>query len=146
MNLNHPELGIAVTRIALGAVLIAHSAWLKAVVFTLPVTAQYFVSIGLPGVLAYVVFAVEAVAGVALVIGYRSRIAALAVIPVLLGASFVHWTNGWLFTNAGGGWEYPALLAALAVAQAFLGDGAFAIGDRRRTFYGDRYERPDTAA
>jgi len=146
MNLQQPALGATITRIALGLVLIAHSVWLKAVVFTLPGTAQYFASIGLPAALAYVVFAAEALAGVALVLGFHSRLAALAVLPMLLGASWAHWANGWLFTNAGGGWEYPALLAALAVAQAYLGDGAYALGNVRSTNLAGRHKQARSAA
>ena len=48
--------------------------------------------------------------------------------PVLLGAAWVHSGNGWLFTNEGGGWEYPLFLTVAAFAQALLGDGAYALG------------------
>lgn len=143
---NLADYGATVTRIGLGLVLIAHSVYLKLVVFSLPGTAHFFSSIGLPAALAYIVFAIEAVAGAALVIGWQSRIAALAVVPVLLGATWAHASAGWLFTNSGGGWEYPALLSVLAVAQVFLGDGAFAFGNRRNLALGDRHERADSAA
>lgn len=147
MNSENPgAYGATVTRVALGIVLIAHSAYLKLAVFSLPGTAQYFASIGLPAALGYVVFAIEAVAGVALVIGWHSRIAAITVVPVLLGATWAHWSSGWLFTNSGGGWEYPALLSVLAIAQAFLGDGAFAFANRRNINDGGRHERADSAA
>ncbi len=128
MKTNSQAHGAFVTRVGLGLVLIAHSLYLKLVVFTLPGTAQFFASLGLPGAGAYVVFAVEAIAGVALVLGYRVQIAASAVVPVLLGAAWAHWSNGWLFTNNGGGWEYPVFLAVVAVAQVFLGAGSYAIG------------------
>jgi putative oxidoreductase len=143
---NLANYGATATRVSLGLVLIAHSVYLKLVVFSLPGTAQFFASIGLPAVLAYVVFVIEAVAGVALVIGWQSRLAALAVVPILLGATWAHWSAGWLFTNAGGGWEYPGVLSVLAIAQAFLGDGAFAFANRRTTIYGGRHERADTTA
>lgn len=116
-----------VLRVALGLMFVAHSVWLKLVVYTLPGTAQFFGSIGLPPALAYLVFAVEAVAGLALILGVRTRWASAAVVPVLLGATWVHSGNGWLFTNAGGGWEYPLFLTAAVVAQALLGDGAHAL-------------------
>jgi putative oxidoreductase len=48
-------------------------------------------------------------------------------VPVLIGATWAHAGNGWLFTNKGGGWEYPLFLAFAAVAQALLGGGAFAL-------------------
>lgn len=47
---------------------------------------------------------------------------------MLLGALvLVHGDKGWVFSNAGGGWEYPAFLIAASVAQWFLGDGAYAL-------------------
>jgi putative oxidoreductase len=51
----------------------------------------------------------------------------VALIPVLVGALLVHAPNGWLFTVANGGWEYPAFLIVAAVTVALGGDGAFAL-------------------
>jgi putative oxidoreductase len=130
--MNKYEHGALISRVALGLVLEAHSAWLKAVVFTLPGTAEYFRSIGLPGFGAYAVFAIEVLDGIALIVGYRVRFAAAAVVPVLLGATWAHAANGWLFTNNGGGWEYPLFLAASALAQVFLGAGSFALENHER--------------
>jgi putative oxidoreductase len=45
----------------------------------------------------------------------------------LLGATWAHVGNGWLFAAPGGGWEYPLYLFVLAIAQAMLGDGAYAL-------------------
>jgi putative oxidoreductase len=116
-----------ILRVSLGFVLIAHSLYLKLMIFTLPGTAQYFTSIGLPGMLAYIVFGIEAVAGIALVLGIRTRLFSALVIPVLIGAIWAHSGNGWLFTNEGGGWEYPLILTVLAIVQTGLGSGKFAI-------------------
>lgn len=106
---------------------IAHSWLLKLTVFTLPGTAKFFASIGLPAWFAYVVFAAEAVGGILLVLGVQARWVALALAPIVAGATWVHWGNGWLFTNANGGWEYPLYPTVLAVAQFMLGDGAYAL-------------------
>jgi putative oxidoreductase len=114
-------------RVSLGVMFIAHSLWLKLFVFTLPGTAQFFGSIGLPPALAYVVFALEAIGGVALVLGIATRAVALALVPVLLGATWAHAGNGWLFTSVNGGWEYPLFLTLATVVQALLGDGAWAL-------------------
>ena len=113
-------------RLALGVMFIAH-ALLKVFVFTLPGTVQFFESLGLPGVLAYVTIAVELVGGSMLILGIKTRWVAALLIPVLLGATWTHVPNGWLFTAANGGWEYPAFLSVAALAQALLGDGAFAL-------------------
>ncbi len=113
-------------RIALGAMFIAH-ALLKVFVFTLPGTVQFFESIGLPGMLAYVTIGAELVGGVLLILGIGTRWVAALLIPVLLGATWAHASNGWLFTAPNGGWEYPAFLTVAALAQALLGSGAFSL-------------------
>ena len=118
-------------RVSLGIMYIAHSLVLKWMTFTLAGTAQYFESIGLPGVLAYAVFWAELIGGVLLILGVQSRWVALALIPVLLGAAWVHSGNGWVFTAQGGGWEYPLYLIVLSVAQGLLGDGAYALKPSR---------------
>lgn len=120
------QLGIALLRVSLGVMWIAH-ALLKLLVFTLPGTAQFFASIGVPGFLAYPVFAAELLGGLALLLGVYARQAALALVPVMAVAAWVHLPNGWVHTSAGGGWEYPAFLIAASVALWLLGDGAAAI-------------------
>ena len=87
------QIGIAVLRVSLGVMWIAH-ALLKLFVFTLPGTAQYFVSIGFPGFLAYPVFAAELLGGIALLVGVYARQAALALVPVMAVAAWVHAPNG----------------------------------------------------
>jgi putative oxidoreductase len=113
-------------RLALGTMFIAH-ALLKYFVFTLPGTAQFFASLGLPGALGYVVFAVELVGCVLLILGVQTRAVALALVPVLLGATWVHAGNGWLFSAPNGGWEYPAFWTVTLVVQALVGAGAYAL-------------------
>jgi putative oxidoreductase len=61
-----------ILRVSLGILFIAH-ALLKYFVFTLPGTEQFFVSLGLPGVLAYVTFAAELAGGILLVLGVATR-------------------------------------------------------------------------
>lgn len=121
------EYGIALLRISLGIVFIAHSALLKVFIFGMPGTVSFFESLGLAGWFAYVVVAVETVGGVCLVLGVYARWAAVCLLPIALGATWAHWGSGWLFESAGGGWEYPAYLAILCVAQILLGEGAFAL-------------------
>jgi putative oxidoreductase len=138
------DYGIGLLRVSLGLMFIAHSVLLKYFTYTLPGTAQFFESIGLPGVLAYVVFWMEAIGGVLLVLGVQTRLVAAALVPVLLGATWAHAGNGWVFSNANGGWEYPLYLTVLAAAQVLLGDGAFALARvRARTLRG--HEAPALA-
>jgi putative oxidoreductase len=118
-------------RVALGAMFLAHSVILKLFVFTLPGTAGFFQSLGLPGWTAYATFAAEAVGGVLLILGVQARWVALALLPVLVGATWAHAGNGWMFGNPNGGWEYPAYLTVLAIVQVLLADGAFALSPSR---------------
>ncbi|MDB5802432.1 MAG: rane protein [Rhodocyclales bacterium] len=120
------EYGVFALRVSLGIVMIAH-ALLKALVFTMPGTVAFFNSVGFPGALAYPVVAAEFFGGVALVVGFKTRLASLGLVPVLLGAASVHAANGWVFNAPNGGWEYPVFLAVGVVVQALLGSGAFSI-------------------
>ncbi|KQY87173.1 DoxX family protein [Pelomonas sp. Root1444] len=129
------SLGLLLLRLSLGLMYLAH-AGLKLFVFTLPGTAQFFAGQGLPGVLAYAVFAAEAVGGVLLLLGVWPRQVALALTPILLGAAWVHAPNGWVFTAPGGGWEYPVFLAAMSVVQWLAGDGAGAVKRSGRFTWG----------
>ena len=113
-------------RVSLGVMYIAHSLVLKYYMFTLPGTARFFESIGLPGPLAYVTFWAELLGGLALVAGVGTRVVALGLIPILAGAAWVHAGNGWVFSAANGGWEYPVFLIAASLVLALLGDGRYA--------------------
>jgi putative oxidoreductase len=128
--------GVLLLRVSLGVMFIAHSLILKWLTFTLAGTAQYFESLGLPGFLAYATFWAELVGGVLLVLGVQSRWVALALLPVLAGAFWVHAGNGWVFSATGGGWEYPLYLIVLSVGQALIGDGAHALSPSRALPFG----------
>lgn len=113
-------------RLALGGVLLAHGL-LKLLVFTLPGTAGFFASVGFPGWTAYIVAPLEVIAGAALIGGYRSRLFAALTLPVQIGALLVHAPNGWLFSNAKGGWEFSAVLVVLSVVVFLIGDGVYSL-------------------
>jgi len=124
MNNLHYDIAALLTRLALGTMFVAH-ALLKIMVFTLPGTAQFFESVGFPGWLAYVVTFAELAGGILLIAGFCTRKVAIALIPILLGALYVHAGNGWLFTSKNGGWEYPAFLLVITIVQALLGSGRY---------------------
>lgn len=118
---------VLILRVSLGVLFLAH-ALQKLLVYTLPGTAAFFDSVGFPGFLAYPVFTVELIAGLLLIAGLYTRWAALSLVPVMLGATAVHWPNGWVFNNPNGGWEFTAFLAVTAFHLFLLGeDGPFAL-------------------
>lgn len=130
MQHTQQEMGAGLLRLAMGVMFLAHGL-LKVTVFTLPGTVAFFQSLGLPGFLAYAVTFAEIGGGVMLMVGLKTRVVAWALTPVLLGATWAHLGNGWLFSNTNGGWEYPLFLAVSAVAVALLGPGAWAVDSRR---------------
>jgi putative oxidoreductase len=116
-----------ILRVALGLLFLAH-AGLKIFVFTPAGTAGFFESLGLPGWFAYVTILWELAGAVALILGIWPRLAAIAVIPILLGAIFtVHGAAGFFFNNPNGGWEFPAFWIIGLIVLALTGDGAKAL-------------------
>lgn len=105
-------------RVGLGIMYVTHSVVLKVATYGFDGTAQYFESIGLPGALAYFTIFAEAIGGALLIAGYKARETALLLVPILVGALWAHSGNGWVFTNQGGGWEYPLFLIAVSLAVA----------------------------
>ena len=129
---NHSEYAAFILRFGLGVMFIAHGL-LKVLVYTLPGAAGFFEHVGFPGWMAYLVTIAEIGGGVMLLAGIGVRAVSLALVPVLLGATFAHFGFGWVFSNANGGWEYPAFLTLAAFVQALLGPGKFAVRLPQRT-------------
>lgn len=115
-----------ILRLGSGVLFLAHGL-MKVFIFTIPGTVGYFESLGLPGVFAYLTILAEVGGGLALILGVATRAVALALIPVLLGATWVHSGNGWVFSAEGGGWEFPLFWIAVQGAIALLGSGAYAL-------------------
>ena len=126
MNTSSSNHSAFLTRITLGIILLAHGA-LKIFVFTVPGTVGFFESLGLPAIAAYLTIFGEITGGTALLLGIYPRLVALLSLPILVGATWAHLGNGWVFSNTGGGWEFPALLIVLAVIVSIQGAGSFAI-------------------
>jgi len=147
---NSPAL--AVVRLALGVVMFAHGAqkalgWFGG--FGPSGTLGFFdQSLGIPPVLGVLVIAAEFLGGLGLILGALSRIAAVGVIAVMLGAvALVHAPNGffmdWSGQAAGQGFEFHVLVIAMALAVVLRGSGALSVdrviaararrvGDRRQ--------------
>ncbi len=132
-NLSPPasaDQAAALLRVLNGGLLTFHGLF-KVFVFTFAGTVGYFESIGLPGFLAYITIFAEVFGGLALILGVKTRWVALAMVPVLLGAAWLgHGGNGFVFSNANGGWEYPAFWAIVLLVQSLLGAGAWSVDNR----------------
>ncbi len=125
--MTNADLAATILRVSTGILFLAH-AGLKIFIFTPAGTAGYFASLGLPGPLAYLVMAAELFGGIALILGVYTRWVSLALVPILLGSIYTpHGAAGFIFSNEGGGWEFPAFWAVTLIVQALLGDGAYAL-------------------
>ena len=131
-NIKTAPYGTTLLRVSLGVLFLAHVG-LKIFVFTIPGFAGYFASLGLPAFAAYGVIALELLGGLALILGVYAPWVAVPLALEMLGTILiVHGHNGWLFTDKGGGWEYPAFWTISLVALTLLGDGAFALRPTQR--------------
>ena len=129
-GISNADLAATILRVTMGVLFLAHT-WMKLVLFTPAGTVAFFESLGFPGFLAYVVIVAEGLGGIALILGLWSRWVSLALLPILLGSIYPHWSAGFFFSNEGGGWEFPAFWSVALIVQALLGNGAFALGRDR---------------
>ena len=113
-------------RLISGGLFVAHGLT-KVFVFTIPGTVGYFESLGLPGFVAYFTIVAELFGGLALLLGVATRWVSVPLVALLLGVVWAHSGNGWGFTNAGGGWEFPLFWAVAQAAIGLLGNGALAL-------------------
>nr|WP_316643185.1 DoxX family protein [uncultured Roseateles sp.] len=122
-----PGMGAALLRIALGLMWLSHAILLKLMTFGIAGLAAWMATQGLPPGLAWPLVIAETLGGTLILLGLHGRWASLALLPVLIGATVIHAGNGWVFTSANGGWEYPVFLLVASVAHILLGDGELAI-------------------
>jgi putative oxidoreductase len=132
----YPSWSTLVIRVVLGVIFVAHGAqkvfgWFGG--SGLRNTVKSLTSTGLPPLIAYLVCFFELLGGIGLVLGLLTRLAALAVIVVMVGAiAKVHWRHGFFLNwslTPGKGHGYEANLAFLAMALACLiaGGGALSL-------------------
>jgi putative oxidoreductase len=126
------DAGRLVLRLALGAMWLSHGLVLKLMTFGIAGLAGWLASIGLPAALAWPLTLAEILGGVLILAGWHGRVVSAGLIPILLGATWVHAGNGWVFTNAQGGWEYPVFLLLASITHVLLGDGAYALARHDR--------------
>ena len=95
-------------------------------------TMGYFKSLGIPAALGLLVILTEFFGGLALVAGFGTRLAALAVgVTLVVAAALVHAKNGffmnWSGAQAGEGIEFFLVAASVAVALVLTGGGAISV-------------------
>lgn len=121
--------GATLLRLVLGIVYIMH-AYLAAVVFGPAGMIAYQTTHGVPypEIGTWYLILAHGLGGVCLVLGLFTRWAALANVPVMLGAVvFVHLKNGFWAHSKPPGYEYALVLVVVSLAVAMIGGGALAL-------------------
>jgi putative oxidoreductase len=127
MKAQQTQWGIALLRVVTGIVFFVHG-WQKLFTFGYEGTTQGFTQMGvpLPAIGAAIVIAVELLGGLALILGFLTRLVSLPLaINMLVALALVHFENGFFAGN--GGYEFVLLLAAASASLFFLGSGVFAL-------------------
>lgn len=123
LNRLHP-LGLLVLRLALGAVMIAHG--YQKIFGGMPQLMQMLQHMGIPAWMGYLTVAAEFGGGILLVVGFLTRLAALAIfIDMVVAIIKVHLHNGLFSKN--GGFEFPMVCGAIAFSLIWSGAGPIAM-------------------
>lgn len=129
----NPGLGLAVLRVVLGVIFVAHG-WPK-LTGGMEMTAGFFGELGIPAptLVAWAVALLETVGGLALIVGFLVTPASILLsIHMLAGIILVHSKNGfYVVGNGSNGVEFGLLLIASMVALVFAGPGVAALDGRR---------------
>ena len=121
--------GATLLRLILGVVYIMH-AYLAVVVFGPAGMIAYQAKHGVPfaEIGTWYLIVAHGLGGIFLVLGLFTRWAALANIPVMVGALlFVHLKNGFWAHSSPSGYEYVLVLAIVSLTVAMIGGGALTL-------------------
>jgi putative oxidoreductase len=121
--------GATLLRLILGIVYIMH-AYLAVVVFGPAGMIDYQAKNGVPfaEIGTWYLIVAHGLGGIFLVLGLFTRWAALANVPVMVGALlFVHFKNGFWAHSRPSGYEYVLVLAVVSLAVAMIGGGALTL-------------------
>lgn len=123
------SLGLAILRAVVGIIFVAHGSQ-KLFVFGVDGLTAGFTQMGIPmaAVAAPLVMLAELLGGIALLTGLVTRVAAVALAAVMLGAiAFAHLPAGFFNPN---GIEFPLALLAATLTIAVTGPGTLSLDAR----------------
>ena len=120
---------LTVVRVVLGIIFLMHGLQKVLGLFGgegLQATVKMFTSMGMSVVIAYMVPLIELLGGAALILGLLTKLAALGIMIVMIGAvATVHWKNGFFMQNHG--FEYNLALIGMCVSLILGGGGRCAL-------------------
>ena len=125
-----------VPRVILGCVIFPHGAqklfgWFGGFGFTNTMT--YFTqTAGLPWIIAFLIIIGESLGSLGLIAGFLTRLSALGLICIMMGAIItVHIPNGffmnWFGKQAGEGFEYHLLVIGMSIPLLINGGGKYSV-------------------
>ena len=125
-----------VPRVILGCVMFPHGAqklfgWFGGFGFTNTMT--YFTqTAGLPWIIAFLIIMGESLGSLGLIVGFFTRLSALGLICIMVGAiTIVHIPNGffmnWFGKQAGEGFEYHLLVIGMSIPLLISGGGKYSV-------------------
>jgi putative oxidoreductase len=85
---------------------------------------------GISPLLAWPTFSLEVIGGVAILLGWYTRQWAAFLLIFLAVVVWIKWPVGWIYSNTGGGWEYPLFWLMAQLTLVLAGGGAFALQKR----------------
>lgn len=129
------DIGAFIARITLGIVILPHGLQKLLGLFGgagYSGTVEFFVSSGVPAFVAILIIIGESFGAIGLIVGFLSRLAALGITIIMLGAIVtVHLQNGffmnWAGTAAGEGFEYHLLAVGLGLIVLIKGGGVWSV-------------------
>ena len=125
-----------IPRVILGCVMLPHGAqklfgWFGGFGFTNTMT--YFTqTAGLPWIIAFLIVMGESLGSLGLILGFFTRLSALGLICIMVGAIItVHIPNGffmnWFGKQAGEGFEYHLLVIGMSIPLLISGGGKYSV-------------------
>ena len=125
-----------IPRVILGCVMLPHGAqklfgWFGGFGFTNTMT--YFTqTTGLPWIIAFLIVMGESLGSLGLILGFFTRLSALGLICIMVGAIItVHIPNGffmnWFGKQAGEGFEYHLLVIGMSIPLLISGGGKYSV-------------------
>jgi putative oxidoreductase len=129
------DVSVLIARLFLGVVILPHGLQKLLGMFGgygFSGTVDFFVTNGVPAAIAFLIIIGESFGAVGLILGFLSRLAALGITLIMLGAiSLVHLPHGffmnWFGNKQGEGFEFHLLAIGLALVVLIKGGGKWSV-------------------